>query len=525
MRKNIKRFIALALATTMALSLVGCGGGGETSTTTGGSESAEASTGEGGYKDTLIWAQGADVTSMDPHQGKETPAVEVTDQIFDTLTVVNPATNELEPQIAESWEQTDDLTYVFKIRQGIKFHDGSDLTAEDVKFSLDRAINSASVSYIVDFIDNVEVNDDYTVTVTTKFPYAPALRNLSVPFAAIVPKAIVEADEEGFKTNPVGCGPYKFVEWKQGDSVTLEAFDDYFGGKPATKNLIMKVIPEAAQRTIALETGEVDLAYTLASNDVDKIRENPDLQLFEGPSMACEYISMNMNKAPFDDVRVREAINLAIDRQLIVDTILNGAGTVADSIIAPDVFGYSSPGAYEYNPERAKELLAEAGYPDGFSTSLWTSDSQTRIEVCQAITAMLMEVGIECNVEVMEFGRFIEQTSNGDHDMAIFGWTTSSKDADYTFYSLEHSSQQGAPGNRTFINDPEVDALIEEARQTTDEQVRLDTYKELQVLLKEINNNAPIYYSDVVVGANAKVEGFVPDPIEYHKLDQVKVAN
>ena len=456
----MKRELAILLVLVAMISAVFAMGGKES-----------GSVNESGYKDTIKIAIGADVTSFDPHIGKETPAVAVTNHIYDTLVRVDPVTDEVVPQIAESWEIVSATEYRFHIRQGIKFHNGEDLTADDVKYSLDRAIASAAVSYIVDFIDEVIIEDDYTVLVTLDAPYAPALRNLAVPFAAIVPMDYTSANEDILRTAPVGSGPYKFESWSQNDSTKLVANEEYYDGAPATKYLEFRVVPEAAQRTIALETGEVDLAYTLASNDVDKIRENPDLQLFEGPSMACEYISMNMNKAPFDDVRVREAINLAIDRQLIVDTILNGAGTVADSIIAPDVFGYSSPGAYEYNPERAKELLAEAGYPDGFSTSLWTSDSQTRIEVCQAITAMLMEVGIECNVEVMEFGRFIEQTSNGDHDMAIFGWTTSSKDADYTFYSLEHSSQQGAPGNRTFINDPEVDALIEEARQTTDEQV------------------------------------------------------
>lgn len=287
----------------------------------------------------------------------------------------------------------------------------------------------------------------------------------------------------------------------------------------------MKVIPEAAQRTIALETGEIDLAYGVVSNDVAKVQENEDLQLFEAPSMNCYYISMNMNKKPFDDARVREAINIAIDRQLILDTILNGTGTPADSIIAPEVFGYASPGAYEYDPERAKSLLAEAGYPDGFTTSLWVNDNQERIEVCNAISAMLQEVGITCAVEVMEFGRFIESTSAGEHDMGYFGWTTSTKDGDYTFYSLEHSSQQGAAGNRSFLNDPEVDKLVEAGRTTADEAERKEIYKELQVKLKEINNNAPIYYSSVVVGANKNVEGFVPDPIEYYKLDQVKVKN
>ena len=347
MKNHVRKALTLLLAATMAVSMTACGGGKKDDGAAEPKEDAVATTEEstqesaGGYKDTIVWGQGADVTSMDPHQGKETPSVQVTNNIFDTLTIVNPETNEVEPQIAESWEQTDDKTYVFKIRQGIKFHDGSDLTAEDVKFSLERAINSAAVSYVVDFIDTIEVNDEYTVTITTDAPYAPTLRNLAVPFAAIVPKAVVEADEEGFKTNPVGSGPYKFVEWKQGDSVKLEAFDDYYAGAPATKYLQMKVIPEAAQRTIALETGEIDLAYDIIANDKDKVADNADLQLLETPSLSCYYVTMNMKQKPFDDIRVREAINLAIDRQLLVDTIINGAGQVADAIIAPAVFGFT----------------------------------------------------------------------------------------------------------------------------------------------------------------------------------------
>ena len=495
MKKRLLRILAAVLAMTSILALAACGGN-----------------------------QGADVTSLDPHQGKETPAVEVTCQIFDTLVIVDPETNEIKPQIAESWEQVDELTYVFKIRQGIKFHDGSDLTAEDVKFSLDRAINSAAVSYIVNFIDTVTVDDEYTVTVKTKAPYAPTLRNLAIPFAAIVPKAVVEADEAAFILNPVGSGPYKFVEWRQGDSITLKAFDDYYAGKPATENLIMKVIPETSQRSIALETGEIDLAYDLAVNDLPKIKESSELTVYEVPSLNCWYISMNMNKEPFNNPLVREALSYAIDRQTIIDTINAGSGEPADAIIAPGVFGYYSTGVREYDPEKAKELLAEAGYPDGFKTSLWVNDNQSRIEMCQAIQNMFQQIGVECSIEVLEFGSYISRTTNGEHDMAYFGWTTSSADADYTYYSLEHSTQQGAAGNRSFIADPEVDALIEEARTNSDEETRKELYKELAIKLDEINNNIPVFYNSINVGASQKVEGFVMDANGYHNLDTVKVA-
>ncbi len=520
MKKRLSRIRAMMLAMLMVLSLAACGSGNKDKTDGG----SGTPSGSGSYKDTLTWCQGSDVTSLDPHQGKETPAVQVTCQIFDTLVVVNPETGELEPQIAESWEQTDDVTYVFKIREGVKFHDGSEVTAADVKFSLERAINSAAVSYIVDFIESVSDNGDGTVTIKTKYPYGPALRNLAIPFAAIVPKALVEADEANFILNPVGSGPYQFVEWKQGDHITMKAFDDYYAGKAATENLIMRVVPENAQRSIALETGEVDLAYGLSVNDIPKVEDNPDLVANVISSLSCTYISFNLNKAPFDNPLVREALSIAIDRQAIVDTINSGVGEPADAIIAPGVFGYYSTGVPEYNPERAKELLAEAGYPNGFSTTLWVNENQGRIEICQAIMAMLMDIGVECKLESMEFGSYISRTSAGEHELACFGWTTSSGDADYTYYSLEHSSQQGAPGNRSFISDPEVDQLIEDARSSSDEATRKELYQKLAIKLAEYNNNMPILYTAVNVGASKNVEGFVMDVNEYHHLENVRVA-
>lgn len=475
------------------------------------------------YKDTLIWGQGADVTSFDPHIGKETPAVAVTDQIFDTLTTLDED-GEVQPLIAESWEKISDTEYEFKIRKGIKFHDGTEVTPEDVKFSLDRAINSKYVSYIVNFIDKVEVKDDDTVVVTTKAPYAPILRNLAVPFAAIVPKHYVEeVGDSEFALKPIGSGPYKFVSWQKGSNVKLEAFDDYFNGKPETAHLEMRVIPEAAQRTIALETGEIDIAYDIQANDVNKIQDNDQLKLEEKSGYTCWYISFNMNKPPFDNKLVRQAIRHAIDVPTIIEALLYGAGQPAGDLIAPGVFGYAGDPPYDYDVDKAKELLKEAGYEDGFECTLWVNDNQTRIEICQAVMDMLKKVNIKCNVEIMEFGSFIEKTSNGEHDMAFFGWTTSTGDADYSYYSLIHSSQQGAPGNRSFINDKEADKLIEEGRSTVDPDARKEAYKKLEAILQDESPNAPIFYSTINAGLNAKVEGFVLDPNGYHKLEKVKV--
>ncbi len=512
--KNTKRVFALILA--ISLLLAGCG--------SPANEPTPAAEGQdGGLKDTVIFAQGADVTSLDPHIGKETPAVTVHGQIFNPLVTTDKDMNVV-PCLAESWEMLSDTSYKFNIRKDVKFHDGSELTAEDVKFSLDRAMASSYVSYIVNFIDNVEVADKYTVIVNTKEPYAPTLMNLTHPSAAIVSKAITEKNPESIKTNPIGTGPYKFVEWKPGEYVKLEANQDYFDGAPKTKYVIMKVIPEAAQRTIALETGEVDIAYDLSANDLSKVAENPDLKLLEGTSLSAWFLQFNMKNKPFDNKLVRQAVRYAIDSQTIVDTILYGAGEVAGSIIPPIAFGYQNVAKYEYNKEKAKELLAQAGYPNGFDAKLYVNDNQQRIEICQVIQSQLKEIGINVEVVVLEFATFIENTNKAKHDMGFFGWTTSTADADYTYYPIYHSSQHGAPGNRSFIANPDVDKYIENARITADSAARLENYKALEGIIAEESPVAPLFYNKVNVGTSNKVQGFEVQPAGYHSYFNVTAA-
>lgn len=506
MKRNL--FLAFAGLLVTVLLITGCSG-----------KSSEAET--SGYKDTITWGQGADVTSFDPHVGRQTPAVTVTNHIFDTL--VQFEGSDVVPQIAESWEQLSPTSYRFHIRKGIKFHDGTDLTAEDVKFSLDRAVKSSMISYLMDFISETEIEDPYTVVVSTHAPYAPALRNLAVPFAAIMPKAYTESETDIQAGHPIGSGPYKFVSWTQADSARLEAFEDYYAGPPKTKYLVMKVIPEASQRTIALQTGEIDLSYDLPTNDHKIINADGNLSLFMAPPLSLSYISMHTQKKPFDNKLVRQAVSHAIDRQLIVDTIVNGAGQAADDIIGPGVYGYYGAGVDRYDPALSKELLVQAGYPNGFTTSLWVNNNQERIEASTAILDMLRQVGITVNLEVMEAGAFWDKTDNGEHEMAYFGWITSNLDADYTYYSLCHSSKHGPGGNTSYITHPQVDALVETGRNNTDPVVREQAYKDLAILLADLSGYLSIMYTPINVGANNKVENFTPDQIGYHRLEDVLV--
>lgn len=505
----MKKLLALAMVFCLAFTMSGCGGG-------GGSESGE-------MKDTLTWVQAADVTSLDPHVGKETPAVTVTSQIFDTLLTMDE-NNEPAPCIAESWEQIDEKTWEFKLREDVKFHDGEPMTSEDVVFSINRARNSNYVSYVVDAISEVKADGEYAVTIKTKEPYSPLLSNLTVPFTAIVPKHAVEKDEEGFQQNPIGTGAYKFVEWKQGEYTKLEANEEYFQGAPKTKNLEMKVVPEASQRVIAIETGEADLAYAVSANDAKRVEEDENLQLFKGASQSVSYLTINSENEKFADKKVRQAIRYAIDKQAIVDTLLYGSGEIADSIIPPNAFGFSNDVvSYEYDLEKAKKLMKESKYPNGFDCTLSVTDDSVKNEICQVIQSQLKEIGINCSIQTREYGTWIDELGTGSHELSYTAWVCVTGDADYTYYSLLHSTQTGYPGNDAFLKDKDVDKLVEAGRSSADPEKRQEAYDQLEVLLGDLSPYATLFYDSVNVGATKKVKGFTVDPNGYHRLRNVEV--
>lgn len=511
----MKKLIAIVMimALVPAMLLTGCGGndapGGET----------------GDIRDTITFAQSADITSLDPHVGKQTVAITVTGNIFDTL-VKYDKDMQIIPNIAESWEILSDTSVQFNIRQGVKFHDGSDLTAEDVKYSIDRILDHVEVSYILDFVSGVEATGDYTVVVTTSEPFGPILSHFAYPACAIVPKAAVEADPTGFALNPIGSGPYKFVEWKQGEYCKLTAFDDYYDGKAPTQNLVMKVVPEAAQRTIQLETGEIDLSYDVSANDISKIEGNDSLKLLSSQSLKCTFLTTNYTyDGPLKNKDVRHAIELAIDKQGIVDAVLYGNGEVATSLVPPLAFGYdSSIKASEYNPEKAKQLLSDAGYPDGFEVSVWTSDDQTDLEMCQIVKSQLAEIGITLNIDVMEWGTLLSKLGNPDHGLIVDYWTTTTADANYTLYPIYHSGIDPTAGNDSFYSSSAADELLDTAKSSLDETVRQDCYSQLAAMLNEDLPYIPMYYPAMTIGANAGIEGLWVSPMGYHELDKVTIT-
>ena len=502
-----KRVFALFTAMFLLCGmLAGCGPTGSSSTTTDGSDD--------GAKDTLIVAIPESPTYMDPMVQASIGTYRVTTQMFDRLVMMDNDMN-LVPGLAESWEVIDDTTTVFHLRQGVKFHNGEEMTSEDVKYSLERCIANPGVNYNYLIIESITCDDDYTVTIKTSAPFNALLYRLSLDAASIICKSADTSAEE-FNKNPVGTGPFKFVSWELGGDVVLEAFEDYWGGAPAVKRVIFRTIPEALNRTIGLETGEVDLAYDLGITDLESLADNASVTTLTSPSTTVWYVGMNVQKAPFDNEKVRQAVAYALDPQGYIDLVFSGEATPANyTMLPPSVDGYVSDCSdYSCNVEKAKELLAEAGYPDGFSTTLWCSDTQVMRDSAVVIQEQLRQVGINAEVKTLESGQFQSETGNGAHDMFIMSKT--SIDPDSMLRSMYHTEALGPSGNRCFWTTPEVDALIDEASTTTDTEHAMELYAEIQSKVAEAAPLVPMAVEHLNAGMQSNVKGFGLYPGKSH---------
>ncbi|GFN36264.1 ABC transporter substrate-binding protein [Tepidimicrobium xylanilyticum] len=509
MSKQITKKIVLVLTVALMLtSLVGCGGGNEADVT---------------QKDELIVATAYDAKSLDPHAVNEVAASNVMVQIYNSLLALDD-NGELVPSLAESYEQVDDITYKFTIKKGVKFHNGEEMTVDDVVFSLQRAATSPAVANLFGDIDvdSFEIIDDATFSFKLKNPNTGFLYNLMHPGASVLCQKAVEEAGDNYAMNPVGTGPFKFVDWKKGDRIELERFEDYWGEKPAFKKMVIRAIPEATNRTIELESGGVDVAYEISANDIERIEENEDLQLTRLVDNQTQYLGFNNKKEPFNDVRVRQAIRYALDIPSIVETAWKGVGSVAIGPMSPNINYYNSNiKQYEYNVEKAKELLAEAGYGNGFKTKLWTNEKQERIDMATIIQSQLKEVGIEVEVEILEWGSYLEKLANGEQEMFIIGWTGQSSDPDLALYGPLSKETLGAGANFSFFENDRVNELLLQGRRMKDSPEREAIYYEIQEIHAEETPWIPLCHGEAVIGSQKYVKNLKLTPFGFHPLYRI----
>ena len=474
--------------------------------------------------ETLVVGMPGEPRSLDPHRTNDQPSARVMKQIYDTLLYQTEDLQITTNGLAESFEVISPTEIRFTLREGVMFHNGEELTSSDVQFTFERMreLNSPG-AFLVAALDRVEIIDDYNFTMFLQFPFGPFTTHLAHPATAILNQSAVEAGGEDYARNPVGTGWFSFVEWRSGDSVTLERFEDHFRGPAASETVRFRIITEDTQRTIALETGEVDLIYDVGPNDFDAVRELPGVVSFQTQGLTTFYMGFNAQVEPFDDPRVRRAVNLALDVEAATDVAFRGFATVAQGPLPSTVqFANGDLTGYGYDVDEARSLLAEAGLADGFSTSIWTNDNPVRIMYAEIFQEQLRAVNIDASIEILEWAPYLDRTAQGEHDMFMLGWVAVTGDADYGLYSLFHSEEWGDAGNRTFWGSDEVDQLLTEGRTNPDPAARAAAYERAQELIVEEAPWAFLAFRDDLAATRDYVEGFQPHTAGHHILFGVR---
>lgn len=450
---------------------------------------------------TLIFGRGGDSVKLDPINVTDGESLRVTHQIFDTLVKYKPNNTEILPSLAVKWSVSkDQKVWTFYLRKGVKFHDGTPFNAQAVKFNFDRWRDPKNPYHFggefeywgymfggfPGVVKSVDIVDEYTVRITLTKPLAPFLSNLAMPCFAIASPTAIKKYKEDFFKNPVGTGPFKFVSWSKGDKIVLEANKNYWDGAPYLDKIIFRSIPDNSARFMELEAGTVDIIDGLNPEDVERVRQNKNLQLFIRPSLNVCYLAMNMDKKPFDDRRVRLAINYAIDKRAIIEAYYpKDLAIVAKNPIPPTLWGYNDKiQDFPYDPEMAKKLLAEAGYPNGFKTTLWAMPVNRPyipqpMKVAEAVQSYLKAVGIDAEIVTFDWGTYLQKTENGEHDMAFLGWTGDNGDPDNFFYVLldKDNAVKGSAGNIAFYRSDELHNILIRAQTISDQKERAKLYE------------------------------------------------
>ncbi|MGP4079293.1 ABC transporter substrate-binding protein [Pseudalkalibacillus sp. R45] len=470
----------------------------------------------------LVIANGTDMVTFDIHDHNTTSTEAIHINMFNYL-VKNLGDGEFESDLAESWENVDDTTWKFKLKEGVKFHNGEDLTAEDVKFTLERVAKDNKLLEYGNYkqIKEVKVINDYEFEIITHEPEPALLNRVSRLGSGILPSQYIEEEGwEQFLKEPVGTGPYKFVEWKKDDRVVLEANPDYFGEEPKWEELVFRSIPEDSTRVSELLTGGVDIAANAPPSDWNRIKDNEGTDIAKSPTQRVMMLVLRHTEGhPTSDPKVREAIDLAIDKQAILDSLMEGSGTVTRTRVTPGNTG-ANEDLYQntlYDPEKAKELLKEAGYEDGLELELSAPNGRylKDKESAELMQAMLKEVGIDVKLNFLEWSTFAEKYSSKSFgDMFLIGYGNSMFDAALALDRLRKAQAEG----ETDYDNPEVEKLLQDAMSNMDPKERAEQYKKAQELIAEDRPQIYLYQLDSVYGYNDSLK-FEP------RLDEMIIAD
>jgi len=482
-----------------------------------------------GGNDTIVVAHEAAVPNLDPAQALGLHSLRVIRFISEGLVTTKKDEPEVSPLLAKSWDiSPNGLEWTFHLQENVRFHDGEPLTAEAVKYSYERFMDPKHPEYkcgkwtfVVGYarpIKRIDVVNAHTVKLVLHYKHAGFLGYLSnVNFGIVSPKAAKQSCND-FGSKPVGTGPYRLETWQRGVKLSLIRNEHYWGKKGAPKRIIFRPVPEEQTRVAELLSGGVDVIVPVFPDSIPQVEKNKDTRIIKVPGLTIWYVALNLDRKIFQNQKVRQALNYAIDREAIVRDVLKNTGIVATQAVHPSSWGHN-PNArkYPYDPERAKKLLAEAGFPNGFSLKLWapTSGSGMQLpkEMAQVIQANLAAIGVQTKLEVFEWGTYLAKVREKQRsfDMAAMSWYQKVRDPDVTLYPLFYSKNVPFV-NLMKYNNPEVDRLLGEAREVFDEGKRKVIYQKIVEIVNEEVPWIPIDHQYEVVGVRANVHGVSMNP-------------
>ncbi len=463
-------------------------------------------------EDKIVLALERDQNNMDPFLHFQRVGILMNINMYDSLLHKTPKL-QYEPSLATEWRAIDDTTWEFKLRKGVKVHSGDLFSAEDVKFTFERVLNPETKSPQIGnvrAVKEVKVIDEHTVHLVTDKPF-PLLLERMVFFPMLPKKYFEKVGAQTFADQaPSGTGPYKFVEWKRDQYLRLERFEEHWRGPAPIKTFIIRVIPETATQVAELKTGGVDIVRSLPPDLMPDLKANPNTYVSTAPILRTHYVSLDMRHPPFDKKEARQAANFAIDRQAIIEKLMGGLGKDVPTVINPMAFGYDPAiEPYGYDPKKAKELLKQAGYPNGVDITLHTGfGTAWGRQMAEALAEMLTEVGLRTNLKIWDPGpawdKFFQGEGKATHGFYGSWGYYSTFDADAILHPLYHTEPGGWVG-KWYTRVPGLDQLIDEARSTVDRETRLATYAEIQRLIKEEAPSIFLYHQHDMLGISKRV--------------------
>lgn len=486
----------------------------------------------------IVIAQSSDALYLDPQVIDDGSTNSILSNLYDGL-VKRKADLSVVPGLAERWEQKDERTWVFYLRKGVTFHDGKSFSADDVLFTIDRLKKQKVVSGLARGIAEVRKIDDFAVEIKTPSAY-PILLNDLVKVLIISKDYVAQVGNETFNQKPIGTGPYRVKEWIKEDHLTLEANEKYWNGMPAIKTVVFRPISNEATRTAALLSGEVDLIADVPVRDADRIAKDTKLTLIREPSLRLIYLildigrdktpAIDLPKNPFKDERVRQAARLGLDIDSIVKSVMNGHAYPATQGNPKEVAGYiDGVQSSQYDPEKAKQLLHDAGYPDGFTVTLDSPNNRypNDSKVAEAVAAQWAKIGINVKLNLMPKAVYFDYTRLADKTtVSLIGWTSENADAGFWyrafFYSRDKKAGYGG-SNRSFYANPEFDQLLDKADSAPQLAERAQYLQQASRLLQNDLPMLPLYFQENTYAFNKKVD-FKPRKDEYVYVFDIKPA-